>query len=258
MSDSNESIRFPTGDIRVTPRQDTPQNQQENKKKKEKKHQQIDNLVIEDLDINELIEFGRLVFKKRNMEMKLFLKLKNKNILNVIEVNDDKLEPSSEIEQPETTSAYASISYFLKPNLKQEQETIDNLSKLNILYKTFYGLVVEESRIINEDQIDDFEFIINKKDEILNKIEETIQKTNFKMFNEYHDFDKKKIKANEIIDEIHSTIKDIIKQEDKNSVELQSLREKMKLDISKQELGVKAVSQYSQAHLKSHFIDKKT
>jgi hypothetical protein len=53
-------------------------------------------------------------------------------------------------------------------------------------------------------------------------------------------------------------VNEIIRQEDENRVELQAVKEKMKLEIKRQDRGAKTISQFSQNVPKSHFIDKKT
>jgi len=107
------------------------------------------------------------------------------------------------------------------------------------------------------DDIDFLEEIIKQKEEVLEKITSARNAVVFDYFKKLHPEDKNKIKANEILSDIHIVIDEIIRQEDENSVELQNISEKMKLDIARQDRGAKAVSQYAQSTTKSHFIDTK-
>ena len=222
----NDTIKIPAGDIRIATRQDTPQNHQENKKKRED-HENNDTLnenKVEDLDIDDFMEYGNIVLKKRNDEIKSFLKLHDTN----------------------------------DSNQKHELETLDNLANILLLYNNYFHLVQDENKIINDESIDHLDNIIKKKDDVLSLLENALGNTKFDTFKQFPDNHKNKIKANQVLADIHNIIKEIIKQEDKNSVELHGLKEKMKISLAKQEKGIKAISSYSQVNLKSHFIDKKT
>ncbi|MCL2063846.1 MAG: hypothetical protein FWG98_05695 [Candidatus Cloacimonetes bacterium] len=270
MVDTEDFLKIPTGDmLRISSRQDSSQNQYEQQKQKREKNQKNNDDLnsIEDLDIDELIDFGRLVFKNRNIEMKLFVRLKKEMLLNQIAKQDNQ-ESATDLEEinensndsqetNENQEAQNLDTKSLPPSVDTEL-TLEKMANLLDLYTVFYKCVIEESKILNDDEIDQFDIILKQKDEILNQIDEVIKEINFKLFEKFPTKNAKRIKANEILSDIHKVINEIMTQEDKNSVELQSLKERMKLNMTKQEKGAKAISQYGQPNFKSHFIDKKT
>ena len=138
-----------------------------------------------------------------------------------------------------------------------DDTTIHNMNKLFELYKIFLLCVQDEKKILNIDDIDFLDDIIRQKDLILNQIDETRKLIDFNIFKDIDNNSEKKIKANVILSDIHRVMNEIITLEDENRVELQSLKEKMKLDIIRQDKGAKVVSQFEQTIVKSHFIDTK-
>ena len=276
---------IPTGMLRVASRNDSHQSQyDQKKKKKEPKIQESseENQETEELDFRELIEFGRIVFHKRNTELKLFSKLRNLNLLNEIKAAELKKQDNNsnvQNETPDSTIPHETsilkikIAGFNKDlqeiKLKTKEQThtpqehedkivLQNLSKLLELYSSFLISVKKENTIINIDDIDHFEVFIKEKDDILDQIEAVQREIDFEAFKDYPPDDENKIMANQILADIHDTINKIILQENQNNIELQNLKDKIKLDISKQDKGAKAVSQYGKSSIQSHFIDKKT
>ena len=255
--EKDDFLKIPSSDmLRISSRQDSSQSQYEQQKKKKDKKPDIDEEnSIEDLDLNELIEFGRLVFKKGNTDLKLFTRLKKENLMNtLLDIDDISFEETSLAKEDEVSVDSESETIL---DIDPEQ-TLSNMIKLYEYYQNFFVCVQDESKILNDEEIDDFENIINQKDEVLNQIDKLLKKIDFKIFEKFHPKNEKKIKANQILSDIHYVINEIMKQEDENRVELQSLKERMKLNMAKQERGAKAVSQYGQLNQKSHFIDKKT
>ena len=286
----NDFIRIaPTNSLAVTSRQDSSKHEYEQKKKRDsKKKDSEDNekKQFEEFETLELIEYGKVIFGKRNKELKMFMKIyqeadvksQQPGVGSQDEYNINDLSPTPpECEaiaietvdrsdtQPPPTIFESGYDDSLAPTTPENdseiefeyaQEVID-LSRLLDLYTVFFGLVKDENKILNIDDIDFLEKIVEQKDDILNQITAARDAISFDIFKNLPPEDKNKIKANQILSEIHNVIDEIIKQEDENSVEFQNIREKMKLDIAKQDRGAKAVSQYAQSTTKSHFIDTK-
>ena len=261
MTDKNDFMKVaPPGMLTVTSRQDSSQNQYDQKKKKKDAKKQTDDAheeELEEFEIDELVEFGMTTFKKRNTEKKLFLKMKDQN--NLTQASSLCHEKPTESEDSETVD--------------DDPQSTENLSKLHVAYKSYLKIVKEESKIINIDDIDHFDDIIHQKDVILDHIDIIIKSIDFDIFKKdlipasqaswieqkfFFKKNEKNIKADEILSDIHKVINEIVRLEDENSVELQNLKERMKLDMAKQERGAKAISQYGQPNTRSHFIDKKT
>jgi hypothetical protein len=241
-----------TNSMTVTSRQESAKHEYDQKKKKEKRKSSDDKEKQnqEEFETVELIEYGRLLFAKRNKELKLFMKGYQEagdRRQETVEIETGDLETgdleTGDIETGDAEAEYTSEVY--------------KLQTLHEHYNTFYALVKDENKIININDIDFLEKIIEQKDEILSQITAIRELISFDYFNDLLPEDKNKIKANEILTDIHIVIDKIIRQEDENSVELQNIREKMKLDIAKQDRGAKAISQYAQTTTKSHFIDTK-
>jgi hypothetical protein len=272
MADRNDYLKVESANmLKVSPKQDSHQNPFEENEKKKKKHTEQEQLEviknqhqIKEYDPTELIELGRLILNKRNFELKLFLRLKGKEkLITSKDFVHKTLETDIILLQQKIAEYDINISELdLKvkvDNSKQQdiEEELSKLGKLKTYYQLFFDFVKEEKNILNIDNIDFLDEIIQQKDIVLKQIIE-IQKTiNFEIFKEILPENEKKIKANQILSDIHYMMNEIIRQEDENSVELHSLMEKMKLDIARQDKGAKAISQYGQSSLKSHFIDTK-
>jgi|GEM_PF-1978151 len=274
MVEKNDFMKVASpGMLSVTSRQDSSQNQYDQQKKNKKKNKKEDDSGdnefedFDDFEIDELIEFGGKVSKKRNKDLKTFMNTINSSS----HFFDASLDPTA-----------LSIEDVDSQLVDDSSDSVELLTKLHVLYSSFFKIVLDESKIINMNEIDGFDILIRKKDIILDQIDKILKIINFNDFKKEISpappappalgfltiplfgnknilpQNKEKTKADEILSEIHKVVNEIMKQENKNSVELQSLKEKMKLDIAKQERGAKAVSQYGQPNVKSHFIDKKT
>ena len=276
MNDKNDFMRVPASStLRIASRQDNRQNQtdlQDKEKKKKPESELISENEIEDLDTNEIVKFGNIVFKKRNTELKLFIHLRKSPELRTrqYKIYSHSIKNN---EKKEINILQAKIAEYekdlleikLKPSKKQDietnmdiDETIENLTKLLILYNSYFKCVQREIIVLKSDIIEDFEDIINEKDDILDQIDFTLLNTNFEPYKNNLPDNENKIKATKILSDIHNVINEIMKQEDENRVELQNIKDGLKLEIAKQERGAKAISKYGQANVKSHFIDKKT
>jgi len=270
MPDKQDFLSVPAADaLRVTSRNDSHQSQYEQQKRKKNQQQSSEDLTetttpIENLETTDLTEYGSIVLNKRNTELKLFVHLKNDS-----QTTDETLKHELEANALLLHSKIAEYDKVLqeydlktKPSPDATQSTsidstILNISKLFDLYQVFLECVRNEHSILNIDDIDFLDDIIRQKDDILNQIDDTRKEVNFALFTSLPDHNEKRIQAELLLSDIHNIVSEIFKQEDENRVELQAVREKMKLEIARQDRGAKAISQFASPAVKSHFIDTK-
>ena len=272
MAERNDYLKVAPADmLKITPKQDSHQHpSDENNKKNKTQHEQEANEakseshILKEYQPTELIELGRLIMKKRNTELKLFLRLKSKDKLDHAKEFSHKTLESDIVLLQQKIAEYSLnvLELDIKNNtgnvdITDIDEEINNLEQLKITYQLFFDFVKEEQKILNIDDIDFLEDIIRQKDNVLQQIIDIQKRLNLGIFKNIFPENEKKIKANRILSDIHNVMNEIIRQEDENSVELQNLREKMKFDIARQDKGARAISQYGQSSLKSHFIDTK-
>jgi len=275
MPDRDTLSRIPgTAALPVTSKNDSPQNQYQQQKKKRQNQEKPDETStdiqpqIEDLDTNDLTDYSSIILNKRNTELKLFVHVKNdsqstdENLKNELQANSLLLqskiaEYDRELAEYDLTSRRDTI-YGVRPQDNILDETVDNITKLYSLYQIYFECVKNEKSILNIDDIDFLDDIIRQKDDILNQIDTVRKEINFALFTPLPEKDENKIKVNLLLSDIHNIIGDIFRQEDENRVELQAVKEKMKLEIARQDRGAKAISQFATPNVKSHFIDKKT
>ncbi|MCL1826752.1 MAG: hypothetical protein FWG20_01810 [Candidatus Cloacimonetes bacterium] len=260
MAEKNDYIPVSASNtLRVAARNDSNQNQHDTpKKKQEEKHTNIEvpEKATEELEPTELIEFGRLLLQKRNAELKLFSLQKNTEDISEntsteiigLQVKIASLE--KDIQELHLTNTTRSTS----DNIDEQIKSLEKLHQLNI---ALLDCVKEERTILNIDDIDFLETIIRQKDDILNQCDMVRNEINFRLFDDLLDTDPKKIKYRQMVTDLRSLINEIIEYEDENAIELHNVREKMKLILTKQDIGAKTISQYTQSTNKSHFIDKK-
>jgi len=270
MPDKQDFLSIPAADaLRVTSRNDSHQSQYEQQKRKKNQQQtpqdsEETNTTIENLETTDLTEYGSIVLNKRNTELKLFVQVKNDN-----QTTDENLKRELEANALLLHSKIAEYDKELqeydlktKPNPDDIQntsidDTLLNIAKLYNMYQVFFECVRNEHSILNIDDIDFLDDIIRQKDDILNQIDHTRKEVNFSLFNTIPENNEKRIQADLLLSDIHNIVSEIFKQEDENRVELQAVREKMKLEIARQDRGAKAISQFASPAVKSHFIDTK-
>jgi len=261
--EKNDFIRISaTNSMTVTSRQESSKHEYDQKKKKGQKRgfDDKEESIIEEFEIFELIEYGKILFTKRNKELRLFMKMYQESEefgMRSSECGDDNNVVTGLAPDADDLDVASYVPTDDEEKVEEFDPMVLNLSKLLEHYNTFFALVKDENRILNIDDIDFLEDIIKQKEDTLNLITSARDAVVFDYFKDLSPEDKNKIKANEILSDIHIVIDEIIRQEDENSVELQNIREKMKLDIAKQDRGAKAVLQYAQSTTKSHFIDTK-
>jgi len=112
----------------------------------------------------------------------------------------------------------------------------------------------ERLSILNEDD-DELALIISQKNELLTQIEFIQKNINLKFFTKFPSDYPNKIKADAILSDIHNVMNKIVKIEDENSVNLQSVMNSIKVRLTEQDKNSKAISKYAVGNIKSHFID---
>jgi hypothetical protein len=243
-------VKISTDSIRVLSSNDNNKNKfdEEKKNKKNQEKKELENNFeqnLDELNTSEFIEFSNNSLSRTNSDEHTFVEIKNSQLDRVGNKNKIDLLPIDELVE--------NVEVF---NINEEQ-TIVNLNKLYELYKIYLLCLKDENKILNIDDIDFLDEIIRQKDIVLTKIENTSKDIDFKAINEYLKNNIKIIKVEDIINDIKSVVNEIITIEDENRVELQSLCEKMKFDISRQEKSAKVLFQFEQSTEKSHFIDTK-
>jgi len=265
MADRNDYIPVSASNtLRVASRNDKNNNQHDQKKNKQDDKKDIELKTkkgFEKLEPTELIEFGRILLHKRNTELKLFALHKNYDVENHSDLENNtnqniallKLKIASyekDIQEMNMIQIHPQVNDDI-------QDQFNLLEKIYELYKALQECVKEERKILNIDEIDFLDVIIKQKDTILNKCDELRNQINFQLFTNLSEQNPIKLKYDSLMENIRNLVNVIIEFEDENSTELHNLKEKMKLILSKQDLGVRTVTQYTQTAPKSHFIDKK-
>jgi len=270
MPDRDDFIRIPGADaLRVSSKSDNHQTpfEQKRKSKRDSQQSEYDGEIqpdITELDTTELAEYGSIVLNKRNTELKLFVHIKNDS-QTTDEALKNELQANSLILQSRIAEYDKELQeYDLKNKANTPQSTdtdldttIDNVAKLYSLYQIYLECVKNERNILNIDDIDFLDDIIRQKDDILNQIDDCRKEINFSLFTSISPKNQKKIQVEQLLSDIHSIIGDIFRQEDENRVELQAVKEKMRLEIARQDRGAKAISQFAQPSVRSRFIDTK-
>ncbi|HOD53835.1 MAG TPA: hypothetical protein PKJ08_04855 [Candidatus Cloacimonadota bacterium] len=225
------------------------------KQNHEKKEQEFtEQHSINSLDPNQMIELGRLLLFKRNAELKLYLNIKKKNN----GINDTE----SEIIMTKNKLAEIDLSIsdvdFINENIHdnaEEDDIFEKLLSLKILYNEILAYAENERlSILNEDD-DELALIISQKNELLTQIEFIQKNINLKFFTKFPSDYPNKIKADAILSDIHNVMNKIVKIEDENSVNLQSVMNSIKVRLTEQDKNSKAISKYAVGNIKSHFID---
>ncbi len=227
------------------------QNQKSNENSQKSGHN------INELNTVQLIELGRLILDKRNAELRLYLSLKKKKN------NSTTDEPETEISI--TINKIAEIAKNISDvdllpvehdiKNEEENEVLEKIISLKVLYHDFLKFAESEREsIINEDD-NELELILSLKNEVLTQIEYLQKTINVNYFSSFPPDYPKKVKADAILTDIHNVMNMIVKIEDENSVNLQSVMESIKTRLNEQEINSKAISKYAFGNLKSHFID---
>ena len=210
-------------------------------------------------------ELGFLILKKRNLELFLFTKLMQtrKNNDGTIESSfEDSTQVQQEIHliqmkmfelEKEITELQSRVF-----TVKEYSDEDDVFSKLLILVKEYQDYLdqsIKENYVLLEQGGEEISQILEVKEKILHNIEKYQRQVPFEYFKDYSPEHPKKIKADEILSELHNIVSEIVKIEDQNSVELQNQKESLKSEMKKQNKGVQAISKYVKGDLKSHFIN---
>lgn len=211
------------------------------------------------LDPHQLIELGRLLLNKRNTELKLFLRIKKRNNEDSKEfynlLDTDILLIRGKLAEIEKKLSDFDFMHDDPVNLDEEDEVLEKMQSLHQLYSTFLESAKKENDILLNNEVDKLDTILNEKEEALVQIELNQKNINYDIFKNYSQDYSKKIKANEILVDIHNVMDEIVKIEDQNSVGLKNAMDEMKAKILTQNKNTQAISKYASGNVKSHFIN---
>ncbi len=209
-------------------------------------------------------ELGRLILKKRNLELFIFTKMIS--IVNNFELSQEEKDiilNDHDITQAKAKLADLEIQIIeLENMLSHTHETnadldanILLLTDLNTAYQHYLQYSNLESESLQNNEIEELDAYHFEKDKALDSIEHIQKTVNFNLLTKIEEENQKSAKVKELFAEIGIKVKEIMKIEDENSVKLQNLREDIRFEIRKQNDGVKAISKYAVMGGRSHFID---
>lgn len=265
MTDKTEYMKVASAQLfRIVSKKEnnqTPFDSHDKKKKNSEdendNHKESQKEDLSHLDLPQMIELGRLLLSKRNIELKMFVRIKKESPQEnafFTNIDSDVLLIKSKL--AEIDKNIADINFYQFSSIDEEEDnTIDKLTDLSSLYGEFLKLAISEDNALNEDNIDDLENVLQEKETILTQIEQLQKKIDFNIFKKYPPDYSKKVKANEILVDIQSKMNQIVKIEDQNSVNLQNAMDDTKMKICDQEKSNKMISKYSSSGKKSYFID---
>jgi len=251
----------PSNTLRVTTSGDGHHNHQDGKNKKKSEPKLDDQTIItneDELESIELIELGRILLKKRNTEMKLFqnLQLNKENtqpdeqVINILQVKIAQYERDlQELKQNKTIEN-------TEINLTMEDQIL-YLEKLYSTYLVYNECIIEAKRIININDIEFLDNIIRQKESILNQIDDIRNSIDLSFIKNYSVSKEKKLKADQLLADIHLLINKIIDEDNQNSIQMKKILDKVKISLANIDIEKKTISKYGQKNIKSHFIDKK-
>ncbi|MCB5249528.1 MAG: hypothetical protein RBS16_00740 [Candidatus Cloacimonadales bacterium] len=222
-------------------------------KQKKENNEQVyyEQNTIKELDTNELIELGRLLLLKRNIELRIYIDYKKNDAKSdaVILAKNKLIDVESSLFNFGTNKAKGQEIEI------EEDEILINVEELKLQYIKMQDLVEQErDSILNEDD-DSLERVISLKNSILDEIDKLIRKIDFNYIKQIPSGSENKIKVDAIISDIHSVMDMIVKIEDENSVKLQSAIDNINAKLANQDSNAQAISKYSKSKVNSHFID---
>lgn len=207
------------------------------------------------------IELGNLIIKKRNVELNLFTEI-------LKEINSGH----------KTTEDYRAVKITqLKSNIYRIEKAIENLdpeqledsesstfekqlvflAKVNLLYEKYLNLTIQESIAVSEEDYDKLEELMEEKTLTYREITINQKFVSIGKIDEKISDEEEKSKVRKIISEIKSKLKQIINQENQNSVNLKSHKKELMKLIEKEDRNVSTVLKYNNALQTSHFISTK-
>ncbi|MCD4651353.1 MAG: hypothetical protein K8S56_06155 [Candidatus Cloacimonetes bacterium] len=214
-------------------------------------------------DISYIMELGRLILEKRNLELSLYTgentneipdNEEKENLHRIIgqiaelehkiQALDSDSRPTQPLSEDEITETYLSYQ-------------IDRISKLLLVYREYHGKSRDESTAIEVENFPQLDKLMKTKRQMLMQIRKLQQKISLSSFDSLSEDHPKKIQANDLLADINNELNKIIDMENKNSVELESQRKEIRKKLGNRGKKVKALNKYSSKDRTAHFIDTK-
>lgn len=206
------------------------------------------------ISLSQYFLMGSLILEKRNTELAFFLELNKENAepteLNRLKKQITGIENEiGNLELQPTNSSENGVK------MKEQLTPLDYLEKLKATYWDYAFFTEKESEAIVENDYATLQNLMTEKKAILEKIQETQQKINFRYLIDLPENAEEKVKANEILSDIHTKMDRIVKKEDENNAELNAQKDEIKKELGNLSAESKLINRYSQAGNKPRFID---
>ena len=236
--------------LRISEKRDSGKRNREEEKNKKKKRKFRDRLEKEEAKLSkedsidwykEDLNIAQEILRKENLIRLRSLKYQGSEITEASSDSASKKQVSESKQLPKLSS----------------ESMIDRLLRLKKYYFAYHKITLEQAQAITKNEAEKISKNLKIKEQLLLKIKETQSSLNFNKMKKNKEDSEKRTKANSILNDIHSEIKKIINQENKNSVKLQSQRDLVKEKLNKISRNSNFISKYSSKNKKSHFINTK-
>ncbi|HPY96398.1 MAG TPA: hypothetical protein PL063_04235 [Candidatus Cloacimonadota bacterium] len=258
MADKSDYMKIASAQsLRISPKKEGNQesgdfyaNSKRQDKEKNEQNQQ-EQKQLNELDMAQHIELGRLLLLKRNTEMRLFVDLKKEkpNEKEIIIIKNKLVDIESNLFSVGRDKVKETLSN------SETDEIIIKIESIKELYDKMLALTEQEKQIILEEDDEQLELVINKKNNVLDKIDALLKQVDINYFKDFPPENENKIKVDAILIDIHYVMNMIVKIEDENSVNLQSVMDGISMKLTAKDSNAAAISKYALSSNNSHFID---
>jgi hypothetical protein len=203
------------------------------------------------------VEIGGLLLAKRTIEQSLFTRLPERS---------DTTE-STEL-APELARIHQRIAELERRLQELESEPIPvvgatrdpdpmiaDLLTAQKLYEGFEELTERLAQAIDREDLNTLESISSAKGDLLERIRQVQSGIDFSQLQSLPEDSEKRVKAGRILTDINLKLRQILDKENTNSVELQTRKEALRIELSRSALGARAITRYSKAENPPRFID---
>lgn len=258
MADKSDYMKIASAQsLRISPKKEGNQestdfyanSKRQDKEKNEQNHQEHKHL--NELDMAQHIELGRLLLLKRNTEMRLFVDLKKEkpNEKEIIIIKNKLVDIESNL------FSVGRDKVKETPSNSETEEIISKIESIKQLYDKMLALAEQERQTIFEEDDEQLELVIKLKNKVLDDIDVQLKQVDINYFKDFPPENENKIKVDAILIDIHYVMNMIVKIEDENSVNLQSVMDGISLKLAAKDSNAQAISKYALSSNNSHFID---